>query len=357
MSAESHIAMFSKGFRVSGLVLAAPLAAVGLGACSTSTSTGTAPHERAALGIATSALVSDIRSMTQRPDGQFDVICKSGAIQVASVNDIVANRVCTGGGGGGTGDVILYGRSDTCADSAIVARISASSDCNSYGSDVPVWSVRVNGACSNISDTNARAACTANIPGSSGETRTLIYGKSDSCAADTVIASVTGTTDCSTLSATESAWSVKVNGSCTNIRDTNVRAACILNQPQADRVLIYGKSDSCGDDVIAASITTATDCSTLSADSAWSIRVNGACRNISDTTVKAACVLNQPGEGRVFIYGKSDSCNDGNIIGSVTAGGDCQQFSDSDSAWSIKVNGSCSNISDTTARKACLGRP
>jgi hypothetical protein len=304
----------------------------------------------------TSALVSDIRSMIQRPDGQFDVICKNGVTQVASASEVVANRVCIGTGAG-SGDVVLYGRSDVCADSSIVSRINAGSDCNTLGTDVAVWSVRVNGICQDISDTNARAACTTNVPAKVGELRTLIYGRSDSCDPNTVVASVTAATDCSTLSATESAWSVRVNGVCTDISDTNVRAACLLRQPQTDRVLIYGRSDSCSENAIVASVTPATDCKTLPTDSAWSIRVGGVCQDISDTNVRSACILNQPGDARVFIYGRSDSCNERDILGSVTAGGDCQQFSDSDSAWSTKVNGVCTDISDTTARKACLNRP
>jgi hypothetical protein len=187
--------------------------------------------------------------------------------------------------------------------------------------------------------------------GGGGGNRVIIYGTSDRCDNDSVVASVTPATDCNTLSDAQSAWSVKVNGQCNNINDTTVRKACFLHQP--GRTLIYGTSDHCDNDSVVASVGENTDCTTLSdSQSAWSIKANGQCINISDTTVRKACLLNQP--NRVLIYGTSDHCDSDSIVASVGPTTDCTALSDAQSAWSVKVNGQCLNISDTTVRKACI---
>ncbi len=121
----------------------------------------------------------------------------------------------------------------------------------------------------------------------------LVYGSSDSCADDRIVASVGPDTDCNTFSDSDRAWSVKVNGQCIDISDTTVRKACLGNQP--DRVIIYGSTDSCSDDRILASIGPSTDCASLSdSDRAWSVKVDGRCIDIDDTTVRKACILHQP---------------------------------------------------------------
>jgi hypothetical protein len=60
-----------------------------LSACSSSEGTGTNEPEA----------VSDIFSMTRRPDGLFDVHCRDGRFEVASAEQILANAVCNAGGG------------------------------------------------------------------------------------------------------------------------------------------------------------------------------------------------------------------------------------------------------------------
>src|SRR5262249_8640950 len=108
-----------------------------------------------------------------------------------------------------------------------------------------------------------------------------------------ILASASEQTDCSTLSDSDRSWSIKVDGRCIDIPDTTVRKACMANQP--NHVLIYGSSDSCDDSRLLASVSSATDCNTLSdTDRAWSVKVNGQCLDIEDTTVRKACIMHQP---------------------------------------------------------------
>ena len=43
-----------------------------------------------------SDLVSDAATLTQRPDGKFDVVCKGGRHEIVTVADILADKVCEG---------------------------------------------------------------------------------------------------------------------------------------------------------------------------------------------------------------------------------------------------------------------
>src|SRR5262249_23930859 len=142
--------------------------------------------------------------------------------------------------------------------------------------------------------------------GGGGGTRFgIVFGRSDSCEASAAILTVRDTTDCLTLSATDPAWSISVNGQCRNIPHTNVPAA--RPPPQPNNTIIYGRSDSCEAETAVARVTPDTDCLRFSAtDVAWSVSVNGQCRNISDTNVRAACLALQP--SGTIIYGRSDSC-------------------------------------------------
>ncbi len=78
--------------------------------------------EGEATGSAQQEQISDIGSMTQRPDGQFDVVCKNGATEVVTATQIAQNQVCRGGstgGGGSANRVILYGSKDSCDSSRV----------------------------------------------------------------------------------------------------------------------------------------------------------------------------------------------------------------------------------------------
>src|SRR5262249_32278154 len=46
------------------------------------------------VGEAKSAQVSDAQSITRRPDGLFDVVCRDGRQEVANETEILANTVC-----------------------------------------------------------------------------------------------------------------------------------------------------------------------------------------------------------------------------------------------------------------------
>jgi hypothetical protein len=183
-----------------------------------------------------------------------------------------------------------------------------------------------------------------------------LYGSSDSCSSSEVGAIVDDRTNCSTLSASSSCWSVSVNGQCINISDTNLQAACQKYQSAASaRLLVFGSSDSCSNSELAAYIGDRTDCSTLSdSDPAWSISIDGRCTNITDTTVRKACVqYRDAATAKVVVYGTSDSCN-GDVAAYLRSTTDCSILSSSASAWSVSINGSCVNISDTNVQAACV---
>ncbi len=192
--------------------------------------------------------------------------------------------------------------------------------------------------------------CTAEIPNYySG----AIYGRSDSCSQSEIVAVVNEYTNCSELSSTDIAWSIKVGGQCRNIPDTNVQKACFLIKAEGSDV-IYGRSDSCSDDTMIGAVDEFTDCNQFSeTENAWSIKVGGQCQNISDTNAKQACMIIK-GKNHDVIYGRSDSCDDDDMVAIVEDHTNCQSLSNTDIAWSIKVDGQCKNISDTNVRHACL---
>jgi hypothetical protein len=264
-----------------GLLVAAPIVACSEGGA-----------DKDPTDSASSAAVTDILTMTRRDDGRFDVVCRDQTRETVTAEDIRADRVCRGGGGGGGGGTgtrlgIIYGRSDSCDSATAIVTVRESTDCLSLSATQEAWSISVNGQCQNISDTNVRQACLAMKPGG-----TIIYGRSDSCDASLAVAQVTNDTDCLTLSATQEAWSISVDGRCQNISDTNIRQACLTLQPRG--TFIYGRSDSCDASLAVARVTQDTDCLALSASQeAWSVSVDGQCRNISDTNLRAACIALQ----------------------------------------------------------------
>ncbi|MBL7714928.1 MAG: hypothetical protein JNL01_05630 [Bdellovibrionales bacterium] len=102
---------------------------------------------------------------------------------------------------------------------------------------------------------------------------------------------------------------------------------------------------------------------------AWSIRVNGVCQDIVDTFVMDACsALNAPGQTastatQVQFFEYSDFCS-GEVLYSKTfnasqpAHEQCDDISwrkGRKSVWSMKVNGICQNIVDTSLKFACNG--
>jgi len=307
------------------------------------------------VGTANQAQITDVRSMTQRPDGKFDVICNDGRIQIVAAADLLANRVCLPAGP--VSSTIIYGRSDSCEASAVAARVTADTDCNALGEDA-AWSVKdTRGTCNNISDTTVSRACHG--LGISTQSLPVIYGRSDSCEGSAFVTRLTADFDCGTLSSSDAAWSVKrADGTCDNISDTTVERACRGLLPASRSApIIYGRSDSCEGSALVARITADTDCNALSdSDVAWSVKTSeGICQNISDTTVSRACHAIAPTNPSMpVIYGRSDSCEGSAIVARILPDTDCNTLSD-DAAWSVRnADGSCSNISDTTVSRACF---
>lgn len=293
--------------------------------------------------------IGDVASMQRRSDGRFDVQCRDGSTETATEADILANTVCERTTPG-SGD-FLYGRSDSCSQSDIVGEVRANSSCTEFSTSQIVWSVKVNGRCRDISDTNANAACLQ----IQAESHDVVYGRSDSCSSDSVAAILTDATECEQLSATDIAWSIKVDGQCRDISDTNVRAACFQIKGQTAPGIIYARSDSCSSDQLLGTVHTGTDCRSFdTTSSAWSIKVNNQCSDISDTNPQQACYQIKERLGSNFIYGRSDSCSRDTIVAEVDRWTDCLSLSNSDIAWSINVEGQCRDISDTNVRSACF---
>ncbi len=161
--------------------------------------------------------------MVQRPDGRFDVTCTDGTSEVVSADDIAKKLVCNGGSI--TRGVVIYGRSDSCDDGRAVTRVTETTDCSTLSATEAAWSVKVDGQCVDIGDTNVRAACLDNQPGV--KQRLILYGRSDTCDPSRILMRLDKNADCAALSTNEAVWSVKKNGQCVDIGDTNVRAACI----------------------------------------------------------------------------------------------------------------------------------
>src|SRR5690606_12578513 len=101
--------------------------------------------------------ISDVVSMVRQADGTFQVHCADGSTEVRSESEVLANRVCLGSSGS-TGNFV-YGRSDSCSGDTIIASINEQTNCESLSQTTPAWSVKIDGQCRNISDTNARQAC------------------------------------------------------------------------------------------------------------------------------------------------------------------------------------------------------
>lgn len=301
-------------------------------------------------------------------------------------------------------DVTFYEYTDSCSGSPLgYATLSAGTDsltqCQSqvgtFGSR-SVWSIRINGgACINISDTNAISACTSvDLPVIPGRPHVQFYEYSDSCAGQVSGAKIFNLVDptyqqCQDFAhlGSRTAWSIKIDGVCRNISDTDTMSACvnmglpIQKKPLEKEILVYSYSDSCSGTVhYAGTLRTDQDlftqCSNLTrlksgALSAWSIQLDGVCQNISDTDYMSACldvsIPSQVGQSQVQFYPYSDSC-----AGSISIAGylprgrpptwqECQalpknpQVSGGNSVWSVKVDGVCRNISDTTFDAACAG--
>ena len=194
---------------------------------------------------------------------------------------------------GGNIDTI-YGRSDSCSQSAIALTVSPETSCQKLSDSDIAWSIKVGGRCINITDTNVRAACHQVQLKQAGANANAVYGRSDNCSDQLVTQVVGRKTRCERLSNEDAAWSIKVNGRCRNITDTNQRNACNQVKSQiggSDAAnAVYGRSDNCSAGAILATITGRSKCERYSnTQAAWSIKVKGRCISISDTNVRNAC--------------------------------------------------------------------
>lgn len=185
----------------------------------------------------------------------------------------------------------------------------------------------------------------------------VVYGQSDTCDMGKVEAVIDEDTDCEMLSSSASSWSVKINGVCQNTSDTNVRNACRGMQSQNARNVIYGQTDTCDSSRVIGLVSRRTQCEAFnSGESSWSVKINGVCQNISDTNAVSACKGVQYSSAPNVIYGQSDTCDLSKAIVAVTSRTDCSRLRDGQSSsWSVKLNGVCKNISDTNVVQACLG--
>lgn len=178
----------------------------------------------------------------------------------------------------------------------------------------------------------------------------LIY-RSDSCSGS-IIASLNERSNCSQFSNSGSdAWAVEVNGTCTNISDMSIQAACIRFAGAGPRSAEIYRSDSCSGEMNAV-VNRWTDCSALpsSGSDAWAVRIDGKCQDISDMSVQAACTRFKSRGPKVF---RSDNCS-GSMIMRLGRGLDCSTLpSNGSDAWAIEVNGKCEDISDMSLQNAC----
>ncbi len=296
-------------------------------------------------------------------------------------------------------DVVIFSNSDSCTGPVSGAATlypdqDVADQCRSQlaNPNASAWSIRTNGQCLNIEDTNALSACAqTSVPQRQDQLQLTIFSNSDSCSGSVSGSAILSTDrglaeQCQQLASRgnggASAWSVRLGNTCTNIQDTNVLSACMgVNLPSTrptgtTDAVIYSNSDSCTGTVSGAvSLIPDYDlqdqCSNLTRmgtnSSAWSVKSNGACTNIQDTDVVSAClsvrVPSYRGARQVVIYSDSDSCS-----GSVSAAGyidprystiaQCQglkQNGGSRSAWSIRIDDRCVNIQDTDFVSACIG--
>ena len=116
-------------------------------------------------------------------------------------------------------------RSDSCASGELVGVVDGSTNCTTFASVVTsaVWGVAIDGACNDISDTNALSACTRFSGGSTPPSAGVAVFDNDSCTG-TPATLLQPTTNCATLGG--SARAVRVAGVCANIRDTTLVDAC-----------------------------------------------------------------------------------------------------------------------------------
>jgi hypothetical protein len=90
MEIEPMVLLRTTDFRGRSVVMTLLLGTVSLAmACSSG--------EDPAASAMESELIADAQSMTQLPDGRWNVVCKDGTTEIVTSTQILANEVCTGG--------------------------------------------------------------------------------------------------------------------------------------------------------------------------------------------------------------------------------------------------------------------
>ncbi|AFY01987.1 hypothetical protein [Bdellovibrio bacteriovorus] len=178
--------------------------------------------------------------------------------------------------------------------------------------------------------------------------------RSDSCSGS-LIGTVSAASSCERFSSAGDTWGVRINGQCLNISDTSSVKACESFKGGADpRAVTIYTSDSCSGNAIAA-ISAGSQCENFDStgSSAWAVKIDGKCQNISDTAPAKACAAfkgaSTPGTVKIF---NSDSCS-GNMVAAVDYNTRCESLRGLPAAWGIEVNGRCENISDLDIVSAC----
>lgn len=222
-----------------------------------------------------------------------------------------------------TSFVYFYETSDSCGGAVLTSKTiqhsqALASQCVFSSSllSKPVWSVKLNGVCTNISDTDIISACYGlDVPKTYDPTKMEIMTFGGSGCSGTVAATgflvpdldlmnqCQGLTRVSKASST--AASVRVNGVCSSTGGGDFVSSCLQIAPASTQglstVLFYPDSDSCQGFVnyggyLSFGSSRTRDClafkrnpNSPSGDRIWSIRIDGACKNISDSDFKTVC--------------------------------------------------------------------
>jgi hypothetical protein len=231
---------------------------------------------------------SNIVTMQKDPDGKFRILCDNGGQETRTIQEVIDNQVCMGSqpmvG-------LVYGDSDGCRTSKLIAMVDGTTDCNSMP-NTNSWSIRVGDKCQDIVDAPAKNACVEIKAAITGQRAGLVYGDSDKCSTSKLIAMVDGTTDCSSMPNTNS-WSIKVGDKCQDIYDASAKNACVEIKASITRQhagLVYGDSDSCRTSKLIAMVDGTTDCNSMPNTNSWSIKVGDKCQDIDDAPAKNACL-------------------------------------------------------------------
>lgn len=178
--------------------------------------------------------------------------------------------------------------------------------------------------------------------------------KSDSCNGS-LVATIGPETRCNQFSNSGSdAWAISIDGQCKDISDISLGKACRMFKNYSPYAAKVYKSDSCGSSLIAI-MGPETSCNEFDnyGSDAWAIEINGQCTDISDTSVRKACNRFKHTGPTIF---KSDSCSGAALmrLPQYKQPGFCDSISNSGSdAWAVRVQGKCYDISDTSPRRAC----